>query len=74
MGCDPVDVVAIAKRAGVSKVTAAGWAGGTIRATVGPPFPAERGRFGTVRWWNWPDVEAWIEATTPAWDRTGRKG
>lgn len=71
MGCDPVDVAEIAKRAKVSKVTAAAWANGSLRVVPGRPFPIEQGRMGKVRWWNWCDVEQWIADTEPAWDRRG---
>lgn len=73
MGCEPVDVAEIARRTGNSTVTVGAWVRGDVRGSSGIPFPEPRGQFGKARWWNWPDVEAWIAATEPAWDRRGKR-
>lgn len=52
--CDPVGIVDIAERAGVSKSAVRMW---IYRRS---DFPPEAGRVNADRWWHWPDVDAWL--------------
>lgn len=54
--CDPVGIVDIAQRAGVTKAAVRMWI--YRRAD----FPPPDGLVNADRWWHWPRVQAWLDA------------
>lgn len=61
--CDPVGIVEIAERCGVTRGAVAAW-----RSRHADTFPAPRWTVGGRPAWNWDDIEAWQQSRQAAPD------